>query len=763
MKRFIKNLLILIFAVTAAVCSVAGLTACADENLLSISVTDARLDFKVGDEFEYGEYFKVYANYKDGTSEDVTDQAQVRKENGFDMNVAGDYQITVSFGGKKEVYTIYVSSFDDVLKKLEVEGGKTEFKLGESFVYDGLKLTATYENAQGNLINREYGSLREFTVEITDENGQKVDEVFPKFGSYTVTISKSGVKTSYGVTVADVDISTVQGALAVGAAFQSEVISGTLKFNEGLAGMSPILAADYEYKFGNNYTYYIEKRDNPKNEFHMSMDEEGFFYVQLQGGSMVSNNNAQSLMMNGVPVQLWYYNTTEYGIESVLNNLYKYSKSATNNDLVETADAAERKYSFSFSGLVLRSNMYDYYETEVSFTLGENYNIESVEFTQSEWENNDKMEGVEGYKPMFITDPETGITRSNDRYTQKINVKCNQVAGTRTEENPYSREMFKITSYDLKYKGETLEDDAVIDCDVASPKILIDITAVTPETANFSLDMIYLNYEGSYVQDTATGVECEGFYAYTIGDQLIVTLRNGGVWKLILKTELTEKTITFNVKGVAPSAMTAQVRNEATKTFYAASSKIMALNGETYFYGAVGKYEDSEQTAEIISSNASSGKIEKVDGEKFFKFTATQTGEYQIKITSVAAPSVSSTLTVTVSDLPDYGRLLSGKYTVTDMQENVYDIEFTPSGSGETVSGSVKITKTPTDEQNGALITAQAKTETLSYTVDYENFAINLTHSSGENLGIALGVNASGALTLEDQYEDVYPLTAVAD
>ena len=115
------------------------------------------------------------------------------------------------------------------MRKLEVEGAKTNFKLGESFSYDGIKLTATYENAQGALIKNVFSSLREFSVEITDENGKAIDEVFPQFGTYTVTISRGNVKTSYDVTVADVDISTVQGAIAVGSAFQRAVVSGTLK------------------------------------------------------------------------------------------------------------------------------------------------------------------------------------------------------------------------------------------------------------------------------------------------------------------------------------------------------------------------------------------------------------------------------------------------------------------------------------------------------------------------------------------------------
>ena len=185
-------------AVIAAVFAVVGLAACGGigAKLESLSVENAKINFKIGDEFEYGDEFKVYALYDNGTKEDVTDKANITKEAGFDMNTAGDYQLTVSYGGKKEVYTIYVSDFEPVLKKIELDTSavKTLYKLGEEISFDGIKITAYYENAQGKLIPNLFTSVKSFKVEVADADSNLLDgDVFTALGRFTVTVSSGPV------------------------------------------------------------------------------------------------------------------------------------------------------------------------------------------------------------------------------------------------------------------------------------------------------------------------------------------------------------------------------------------------------------------------------------------------------------------------------------------------------------------------------------------------------------------------------------------
>ena len=435
MKKTLRIFLTVLLAVTAAVCTVAGLSACGGSKLESITVENARTDFRVGDEFVLGDDFTVTAHYSDGKTVDVTDEAKITQEKGFDMSVAGDYMITVGYGGKKVVYTVYVGSFDNILRKIEPDTAavKKDYNLGEEISYSGLKLKCTYENAQGQLVERVTEDLKNFKLEIRDSKGNVSDTVFSALGDYIVTVSQGAVQASYSVRVAGVDISTVQGAIAVGRAFKSEVVSGSQTVwsaKKGADIKDGVKIFDYEYKFGDNYTYVKEDASTPVMdeegkevlgyviyESHYSMGSDGIFAVQLQDGKTVANQLLTPEAMEGSPNFLWYSSDTQYGIENTLTNLYKHAKACTNGDLKETVDEQNRRYSFSFSGLEFRSSNADYYETTVTFTLGEKYNVEHVEFTQDYYENNDSAAGADWYTPSFVT--VNGITTPASPYTQR--------------------------------------------------------------------------------------------------------------------------------------------------------------------------------------------------------------------------------------------------------------------------------------------------------------------------------------------------------
>lgn len=760
MKRMRKYFIILL-ALTAMVCSVVALAACDNgPKLKKIVVENMQTMFKIGDEFTYGEDFKVYAVYSDETQVDITKDPElsIKKEIGFDMNVPGDYQITVSYQKKIEVYTIFVSDFDPILRKIEsnTEGVKRNYELGETVSLEGLKLTLTYENAQGQYVNSVVSSLRNFEVVISDAKGRTIElgDAFPALGDYTVTISQGPIKTDFMVVVDGVNLSSVPSAIAVGRAYRHEVLSGTLSVKEATKNTpAPYQSFYYEYTYGDNYLHTKETVDRNEDGYY-SMDTEGIFCIRKQNGQISSDNQAPEKAMEGAPIFLWYMSVTEYGIENALHNLYEAAKVCTNNDLKVTVDEKKMEYSFTFSGLVFRSNNADYYETTVSFTLGEKYNIESADFTQLYYEN---TQSLPGFTPTFTTNEVTGITTPTGNFSQKEIVSVTQVAGERTETNPYSRDMFRVQSYNLVYNGKILEDGCVIDCNMQNTSLTFMIQDVLPNTANFSQDMLYLDYEGNYGQKDANFIDCDGFIAINnFGLSISVTLRNGGVWKLILTTANTRKTITFNVTGVAPASMTAQLLNESTNSFYNASSKTLAINGWLTFYGAVNKYANDSQRAEITSANKQTATIEEVTVKdvKCFRFSATVAGTYTVKVTSTVS-NTSTTFTFTVSDAPDFATLLSGKYTAENF-EGIFELVFTPSGESGELGGKLVVTLTP-DESGAA-----TKTEELNYAVDGDGIAVVLTHVSGEKLGIDLVVK-DGSFMLEDRKGGTHVLTPVSE
>lgn len=786
MKKSLRKYLLVLLSIAVAVLTAIGLTACDEtfgKQLDSLIIENAQTIFRVGDEFTYGEGFTVYAHYTDDTKVDVTADAKVTYESGFDMSVEGNYQITVSYGGKKEVYTIYVNMVEPELRKMEIDSSavKTSYTLGENISFDGISIKLTYETAQGEMIESVKTSIREFSVEIRDKDGKFVEgDALEVFGSYTVTLyATEKIKASYTVVVDKVDLSSVESALSLAVLQKSQVVSGTEEVfktakavENGKVVYKTYKELNYEYSFGDNYTYVKETMDE-KNEKHFSIVDDDIFCVTVENGNLVNNGNAvTSTMMDGPKTFLWYSSVTKYGVESALKALYEEAvESQTNGlgnaDLKETIDEENREYTFTFTGLVFRSNSSDYYEQTITFKLGENYNIEYAEIEQSYWENDS---GYTGGTPSTFTTV-NGKTTPNGQFSSSVVITFNQTAGERTEVNPYSPDNFKLASFDFMYEGQPLGDNGTVNTSCASgDKIIkIQIENIMPAGANFDLFPLYFNYEGNTggFEDTkGLGLnKADEFYAYFTDDtEMTVRFYNGGVYKFMFRCSGLEKTITFNVTGKAPTSMTAQIRNEASKEFINESSKSFGIGNVVYFKGGVNQYANSAQSATITTANSADASLEwvTVDGVGCWKFSATKAGTYKVKITSEVNSSANCTLTFTVNEAPDYASYLVGKYTCTDNMGNIYLVTFTPANEGEQVKGTVVVKMTPTDN-NGTPQTNKAQTQNLSYAVNLTTDKIVLTHVSGTKLGVDFIVDVDGKLKLEDAYGYKFVLNAVND
>lgn len=759
----LRIFVVALLAAVAVIFSALALAACdgGKVKLTGITVENARVDFRINDEFEYGEYFAVYAHYSDGTEKDVTEEADIKKEYGFDMAVAGDYQITVSYGGKKEVYTVYVNEFESILRRIELDtsAAKQSFKLGEEFSAAGLVLQCTHENAQGIMVETKTSVLKGYTVSVTDAAGAAVNGAFKSFGSYTVTVSQGVIKASYKVTVAGVDISTVGGALAVGGALKGNVLSGTQTTYENIGGKGEYKSYEHTYTFGNNYTYVDELPYGANNtpvtseekEYHCSIIDGDLFCITLENGEMVETYDINSQMTDGALCLLYFSKVRCYGIENALNMIYREAATCTNKDLAEAADEGMRQYSFTYSGLRWNSVNSDYFEHKVTFTLGEGYNIEHVEIIQSCWENNLDNPNV---THTFSTDAD-GYTTPNGNPSYKVRIVNDQTAGARTEENPYEPEMFQFSSFNLYVGGSStpLQDGETIKCNKGG-KVYIMIKDLMPETATFAQDPLLMNYGGSFENDAETGgVMCTGFYAYKMTPTMIdVSIYEGGVWQLILKTANITKIITFDVTGDPPTDMTAKLAGSADGAWRGGDTANLVVNGAIYFFGEVNAYANAAQTAVITSANAADATIVRQEGG-CFKFSAAKAGVYTVKVTSDAASSVSCTFTFTVTETPDFVTLLNGSYTATDSIGDVYTVTFTPAGAGQT-SGTVTV-KLSSEE-------AADRVETLSYVADEGAGTIAVQHVSGESLGVDFVIDGDGRFKLENYLGVRYALTPVA-
>lgn len=756
MKKIIKSLFVFVLAAAMAV-GTGALSACGGSKVKELIVENARISFKLGDEFEYGDGFVVWAVYADGSKKDVTAEADIKKESGFDMNVAGDYQITVSYDGRLTSYNVYVNEFDNVLKRivLDTTQVKTEYSLGDTISYAGLSMTCTYENAQGVLLDEKVTSLKDFTVEIKDKNEKTYPNgILSAMGDYTVTISSGAVKAGYTVTVKNVDITTVRGAINAAKAFSGEVVSGNQHVVGSLHGGAEYNDLDYDYEFGDNYTYIKEKQNTPVSEYHLSMENGEFISVVKHGGVTVPVQISRD-MLSGSPFALWYASLTAYGVENAISVLYEHALLATNKDLSVTENAELRQYSFSYSGLesAAGGNSKDYYETKVSFKLGEKYNVESAEIEQDYWENNDGYKGAEGYVPSFTTNEVTSITKPNIVYSKRTKISVTQVTGERTKKNPYSNAGLTVASFNLKYNGNDLGENGVVETDMNKNIVKLSITDVQPTTADLNYDSVRLSLVGSHVPESDSIFD-SGFFAYVVNNSIQVRFEHGGEWQLVIRTANVTKTVKFIVTGVEPTSMTAQLHNPSSDTFYAGSSASAIVGGKITFYGKVNDFANAAQTASVTSANKANATITEDirGGESCFTFSATEVGEYTVKITSDAASKVSCTFTFTVIAAPDLEELFKGSYSVKDNAGNVYTVALTPQNAEGGVNGTVVVTMTPADETTGEPAVDKKQTQTLTYAVNKDTYEVTMTAVSGDEIGAILGVGSLGELIIEDKY-----------
>lgn len=726
-----------------------GLAACNSEpQLEKIEVEGYREDFFVGDIFETGVDFKVYGIYDDGSRKEITEGYNIKKETGFDMYIVDNYMITVEYGGKKAVYTIYVNEADSELKKLTVDtsGMKKTLALGDSVEFPGIRLNAEYVNSSGREISITYGDLKQFDVSVKDEDGNEIGNVFEAFGTYTVTVSADGVGASFTVEVKDVNLDTIGNAIYAAKYGFQYVNGGTMEKKDTIAGTK---SSNYEYLFGDNYTYIKATSVSDANgkgvtESYYSLDEDGkLIAAKFDNGNQSPVTTYVPEAMNGVPVGLWWQAETEYGVEAVISNIYKYGLSNANGDYVETIDEGEKAYSFSYSYRMARTTGVkddDYFFiNKVEFTLGENYAIKTASVTQIL------------YYSGFSTG-EDGHTKLDEgaspAYTLEINV--TQSTGERTEKNPYGGDALVIKDFNLYWDGDLLGEDDVI-YGKAGEELTLRIGDLDPSGASFAFDMLYIS-DGSSKGEPTIYVG-NGFTAYRSDNIIHVKLVGGGDWEMVITTNKVTKRVKFSVTGAAPTELTSEVYQSAFNTF-TETSKITPMVGVAVYFRAVpNEYANGAYIAELMDQNADA-TLEKaqVNGMECWKLVASKAGTYQVKMTSTENGNVSCILTVTAVEVPDLDAMLNGKYTATDVEDGVYRLTFKQTAGAAVTSGTVEITYT---------VNGETKTENLKFAISDSDLSLILEPESTV-LGVTIRVNANGKLVLEDRYGMNYILTAEA-
>lgn len=742
MKKFLHIGLIAMIAV--AVIALAG---CNQVELEKIEIEGYRQDFFAGDTFETGSDFAVYAIYSDGNRQKIEDGYTVKQETGMDMNVVGDYMIIVEYEGKKADYKIYVNEADSTLTKLTLDmtSVKTDYQLGDSFDFSGIHLTATYLNASGRTIEMTYDKLNDFTVTVTDEEGNVVEDAFVSFGKHKITISSGDISTSYEVNVEGVNLDTVGNAIYAAQYGFRFVNAGTLVKTDTIAASKSV---NYEYAFGDNYTYIKAMSESDAyglgvSENHYSIDPDTGMLINayLENGSLVNGSTYVTQAMNGVAMGLWWQADTEYGMEAVIANLYKKGYSNSNGDYVETVDKEKRTYSFSYSYRMVRTTGVEgddyFFVNTVTFTLDESYALKNAKVTQILYTHG-------------FSEDENGHTGLDNGATMahKLELEMEQTVGEKTAQNPYGKDSLVIQDFQMKYDGDVLNDgDTIIG--KAGDSLTIRIDGIIPETSSLEYDMPYFS-DGEKTADPTIFL-CNGYTVYRSGNVIKITLVGGGDWDLVISTKEVTKTVKFSVTGKAPTELNTQVYRPAFNTFVDAETAISMVEKPLYFLATPDSYANGVYSVKLVEGDETA-VLEKtaVNGVECWALTASEVGTYKIRMTSDVAPDVTCELTVNVVDVPDMSQMLVGTYCAQDNEDGVYKVTFTQTAGAALTSGTVEIVYTKAD--------GSSQNETLKFAV--ADGDLNLLLEPESSLGVDIKVNAKGQLVLEDLYGSTYILTA---
>ncbi len=768
-----KNLkkLLLTFALTFIICLGCVLpVACGDESGERLIIEGQKTAFYIGDEFTTGESFKVYLQNGKGEKVDVTAEATVKPESSLDMNALGSYAVTVSYQGKKEVYYIMVNDFNNVLKalKLNTENAKLNYQIGESISYEGLKVTGTYENAQKQEFDEEITSLRSLRFEVVSEYGSAYDDVFTAEGNYTVSVSKGAVSASYTVTVAGVNLSSVQNALSLGNFFKSNVVSGTSTassyINKGWTNIN------YTYRFGDNYTYVKEDDVGYISEFHTSMKDDKIDVVYFYDGSQYESPRKSTEMMEGVFYRPWYFDSDKaaYGIEKLVTDMYDIGKTNPNKDYREGAELSQQQFFFSFGYLYPGgANRHYYFTVDVEFKLGNSYFIESATVLQKAWFSSDFEENKYSH---FVTDSEGVTSPTQESPDFQWRITCQQVAGKRTEKNPFITEDEKtgeVQSYQIFYNGKEINDGDTIKFNRGNEgssghtnQITLTFKNILPEGSDFTTDPLFVTDGTKKKENSHNWFYGDDLYVFGMGGNTrLVEARRGGSMKLVFTTAKTTKTIYFDVTGSDPTSLTPRVYNPLTKFETTAAQKTIGVGETVYFSCEPNQYANGAYTAELSSGVTANVTLTPPDADaaadeiaadptlKYWKFTASAAGTYSVKMTSTVKPTVSTTITFTVKEI-DFAGLLSGTYSVKDNAQNQYSVTFTPESEGAT-SGRVAIVYTVKDGEPAETVYA--------YSVASGKIVLD-EKISGDELGVTFSATVDKKLMLTDRYSKLYEL-----
>ena len=195
-----------------------------DVVLESVSVTPPdRTEYFTGDELDVSGMV-LTAHYSNGTSAIVTEAAVTA---GFDSTAPGEYTIIVSYGNRSASFTVTVSG-TSLVSITVLPPSLLEYYVGDAFSADGLSVTANYSSGVSENVTQQ--------AELSGADTSKV-------GTHTVNVSFGGKKSSFEITVYNIDIASLtvtppeKTEYFVGEKLSTEGMTVTVSYTNGTASI----------------------------------------------------------------------------------------------------------------------------------------------------------------------------------------------------------------------------------------------------------------------------------------------------------------------------------------------------------------------------------------------------------------------------------------------------------------------------------------------------------------------------------------------
>lgn len=229
-----KKYLVLFATMLTAVC-LAFVAACAPDDAqktvesLKVDASKAKTEFVVNEQFTYNG-LEVKAVYSDKSESAVTGYTVAPP----DMSTAGEKDVTVSYQQKTATYKITVSELELTGITLNTDKAPKTFRVGDTFSYEGLIVTANYADNSSKAVTG-------YTVSTPD---------LTSTGEKTVTVTYEGKTATYTVNVveagAEPQLTGISVTLTKNYAEQNGEVELTVTAEYDIGGNKTLTASDYQ-------------------------------------------------------------------------------------------------------------------------------------------------------------------------------------------------------------------------------------------------------------------------------------------------------------------------------------------------------------------------------------------------------------------------------------------------------------------------------------------------------------------------------------